>query len=158
MQIHIEWACFPAAEQVEPLLSPPAQVNRIQLLVADEHHKLVSQVREEPVLSEHFQHVGGKLFEPPPPRGHQAICGFPLLVVAAAAADEFAKSARTDNRVLKERVFNARRHRDNLLVDVFGSDGIADVALAQGSIFCVVARSDSALLVLLKSRDNFWDD
>ena len=69
-----------------------------------------------------------------------------------------AKSARTDNWVLKERVFNARWHRDNLLVDVFGSDGIADVALAQGGIFCVVTRSDSALLVLLKSRDNFWDD
>ena len=132
-------------------------LSRIQLLVADEHHKLVSQVCEEPVLSEHFQHVGGKLFEPPPPRGHQAICGFPLLVVAAAA-DEFAKSARTDNRVMKERVFNARRHRDNLLVDVFGSDGIADVALAQGGTFCVVTRSDSALQVLLKSRDNFWDD
>ena len=142
MQIHIGWACFPAAEQVEPLLSPPAQVNRIQLLVADEHHKLVFQVREEPVLSEHFLHVVEKLFEPPPPRGHQAICGYPLLVVAAAA-DEFAKSARTDNRVLgQERVFNARRHRDNLLVDVLGSDGIADVALAQGGIFCVVTRSE----------------
>ena len=52
----------------------------------------------------------------------------------------------------------AANFNKNLLVDVFGSDGIADVALAQGGIFCVVTRSDSALLVLQKFRGDFWDD